>query len=131
MTDDAENLKNTAGPENIKPPAPVAEWIGDCETGFLRLLDQTLLPEKTIYVDCKDSTTVWEAIRRLAVRGAPAIGVAAAYGMVLAAQGACENDFLAELTSAGQYLVSSRPTAVNLEWAVNRAITGEIGRAHV
>jgi methylthioribose-1-phosphate isomerase len=92
MTDNAQDLKNVSGPEDIKPPAPVAQWVGDSETGFLRLLDQTLLPEETIYVDCSDSTAVWESIRRLAVRGAPALG----------------------------YLVSSRPTAVNLEWAVNR-----------
>ena len=127
MTDDARDLKNAAGPEDIKPPAPVAQWVGDSETGFLRLLDQTLLPEETLHVDCRDSTAVWESIRRLAVRGAPAIGVAAAYGMVLAAQGVSENDFLAELTAAGQYLVSSRPTAVNLEWAVNRQMARAAG----
>jgi methylthioribose-1-phosphate isomerase len=120
MTDNAQDLKNVSGPEDIKPPAPVAQWVGDSETGFLRLLDQTLLPEETIYVDCSDSTAVWESIRRLAVRGAPAIGVAAAYGMVVAAQDVSEDDFLAGLTAAGEYLVSSRPTAVNLEWAVNR-----------
>ena len=127
MTDDAKDPKNAAGPEDIKPPALVAQWVGDSETGFLRLLDQTLLPEETLYVDCRDSTAVWESIRRLAVRGAPAIGVAAAYGMVLAAQGVSENDFLAELTAAGQYLVSSRPTAVNLEWAVNRQMARAAG----
>jgi methylthioribose-1-phosphate isomerase len=122
MTDDTKKVKNVAGHEDIKPPAPVAEWIGDCETGFLRLLDQTLLPEETVYIDCNDATSVWEAIRRLAVRGAPAIGVAAAYGMVVAAQGLSESDFRTELAAAGRYLVSSRPTAVNLEWAVNRAM---------
>jgi methylthioribose-1-phosphate isomerase len=122
MKDDTKKLKNIAAHEDIKPPAPVAEWVGDSETGFLRLLDQTLLPEETVYVDCRDSTSVWESIRRLAVRGAPAIGVAAAYGMVVAAQGAPEKDFLASLNAAGQYLISSRPTAVNLEWAVNRVM---------
>jgi len=120
MTDDARDVKNASRLEDITPPAPVAQWVGDSETGFLRLLDQSLLPEETLYVDCRDATAVWESIRRLAVRGAPAIGVAAAYGMVLSAQGVSEDDFLTELNSAGRYLISSRPTAVNLEWAVNR-----------
>ena len=122
MKDDALGLQNAAGGEDITPPVPVANWVGDSETGFLRLLDQTLLPEETLYVDCRDSTAVWESIRRLAVRGAPAIGVAAAYGMVVAAQGVTDNDFLVGLAAAGQYLISSRPTAVNLEWAVNRVL---------
>jgi methylthioribose-1-phosphate isomerase len=122
MIDDTKKVKNVAATEDIKPPAMVAEWIGDCESGFLRLLDQTLLPGETVYIDCKDSTSVWDAIKRLAVRGAPAIGVAAAYGMVVSAQGLSDSDFLSELTAAGQYLVSSRPTAVNLEWAVKRAM---------
>ncbi|MDP6046071.1 MAG: S-methyl-5-thioribose-1-phosphate isomerase [Phycisphaerae bacterium] len=120
MKDEANNVKNILKPEDIKPPAAVAEWVGDCRTGVLRLLDQTLLPEQTVYIDCKDTPAVWEAIRRLAVRGAPAIGVAAAYGMVTAAQNVGEDNFLDDLAAQGQYLVSSRPTAVNLEWAVNR-----------
>ena len=122
MTNDQKNVKNITEFEDIRPPAPVAEWIGDCETGFLRLLDQTLLPAETVYIDCKDSPEVWEAIRRLAVRGAPAIGVAAGYGMVVAAQKAAEDNFIEELTAAGDYLISSRPTAVNLEWAVKRTL---------
>jgi len=120
MNEHAEHVKNIAGHEDIKPPVPVAQWVGDCRSGFLRLLDQTLLPEQTVYIDCKDTASVWEAILRLAVRGAPAIGVAAAYGMVVAAQSVTQDDFLSELGSQGEYLASSRPTAVNLEWAVNR-----------
>ncbi|HOF19554.1 MAG TPA: S-methyl-5-thioribose-1-phosphate isomerase, partial [Phycisphaerae bacterium] len=64
----------------ILPPVKVVEWIGDSRRGCLRLLDQTRLPGETEFVDCKDSQAVWEAIRRLVVRGAPAIGVAAGYG---------------------------------------------------
>ncbi len=124
MNDKANNVKNLAGAEDIKPPVPVAQWIGDCHTGFLRLLEQTLLPEETVYVDCKDTKAVWDAILRLAVRGAPAIGVAAAYGMVIAAQN--QNvpieGFAGELKARGDYLISSRPTAVNLEWAVRRML---------
>ena len=122
MTDEAKKMKNVSSTEDISPPAPVAQWIGDSETGFLRLLDQTLLPSETVYIDCKDAESVWDAIKRLAVRGAPAIGVAAAYGMVVAAEKLADTDFRKQLAEAGGYLVSSRPTAVNLEWAVNRTL---------
>jgi len=122
MTGDVKNIKNVAGNAEIEPPAPVAQWIGDHRTGFLRLLDQTVLPGETLYIDCSDPASVWQAIKRLAVRGAPAIGVAAAYGMVVAAQGVNDSDFQAELDAAGEFLISSRPTAVNLEWAVNRLL---------
>ena len=122
MTDEAKKMKNVSSTEDISPPAPVAQWIGDSETGFLRLLDQTLLPSETVYIDCKDAESVWDAIKRLAVRGAPAIGVAAAYGMVVAAGKLADNDFRRQLAEAGEYLISSRPTAVNLEWAVNRVL---------
>ena len=110
---------------DISPPAKVVEWIGDAASGRLRLLDQTLLPNETAFVDLSDRQGVWDAIRRLVVRGAPAIGVAAAYGMVTAAQAGPAGDregFQAGLESAGQYLCSSRPTAINLEWAVGRVL---------
>ena len=111
---------------SIKPPVMVVEWIGSAAEGFLRLLDQTLLPIETQFLDCHDVQTLWDAIYRLVVRGAPAIGVAAGYGMVLAAQSAGTDesddaeDFLAQLGSAREYLCSSRPTAVNLAWAAGR-----------
>jgi len=122
MTDDTKGSKGIMGLEDIKPPVPVVQWVGDAARGYLRLLDQTQLPGETVYIDCKDPTSVWESIRRLAVRGAPAIGVAAGYGMVAAAGFVAEGDFLAGLEAAGEYLISSRPTAVNLEWAVNRVL---------
>ncbi len=107
----------------IQPPVKVVEWIGDAKSGYLRLLDQTLLPAEKTFVDCKDAQTVSEAIRRLAVRGAPAIGVAAGYGMVVAAQSVPDgDDFLAGLEAKGDYLSASRPTAVNLSWAVKRIL---------
>ena len=107
----------------IKPPVPVLEWIGDASRGFLRLLDQTKLPNEKVFLDCRDAQAVWDAIKRLVVRGAPAIGVAAAYGMVVAAQWIPDNqDFLTGLEAAGEYLKGSRPTAVNLEWAVRRML---------
>ena len=108
----------------IRPPVKVIEWIGQADDGFLRLLDQTKLPAETAFLDCRDAREVWDAIRRLVVRGAPAIGVAAGYGMVVAAQLAGDREgFLQALTESGQYLNSSRPTAVNLAWAIGRIIT--------
>lgn len=98
-------------------------WRGDAATGVLQLLDQTLLPEQRQEIDCRTVQQVWEAIRVLRVRGAPAIGVSAAYGVVLATQGlrgeALES-FREGLRQACEYLAGSRPTAVNLFWALNR-----------
>jgi methylthioribose-1-phosphate isomerase len=105
----------------LAPPVQVLQWIGDARRGYLRLLDQTALPREKRFLDCKDAQALCEAIRHLAVRGAPAIGVAAAYGMVLAAQWIPDGaDFLTGVEAAGEYLRGARPTAVNLAWATNR-----------
>lgn len=100
------------------------EWIGDID-GFVRLLDQTLLPTQLAYRDCRTVEEVWEAIKSLRVRGAPAIGVAAAMGVVVGLQ-AVANDATAlgaRLTHVCDYLATSRPTAVNLFWALERMQT--------
>ncbi|MGH3041626.1 MAG: S-methyl-5-thioribose-1-phosphate isomerase, partial [Gaiellaceae bacterium] len=76
------------------------------------LLDQRRLPDEVAYLECRSAAEVAEAIRTLAVRGAPAIGVAAAYGYALAA--ALGDD----LDEAAALLLASRPTAVNLPWAI-------------
>ena len=103
------------------PPIAVMEWVGDALSGYLRLLDQTKLPAETVYLDCRDTQAVWDAILRLSVRGAPAIGVAAGYGMVVAAQYLPNSaDFSSGVEAACEYLESSRPTAVNLSWAARR-----------
>jgi len=88
-------------------------WIGTADTGCLRLLDQTQLPTRQVYLDCRDIPTLGDAIKRLVVRGAPAIGVAAAYGCVIGAQ-------QGDLRAAAAYLATTRPTAVNLFWALER-----------
>ena len=88
------------------------EWIGD-ETGHLRLLDQTRLPTEEHYLTCLDIEDVWRSIKRLAVRGAPAIGIAAAYGVCLVGR---EKRGVARVFEACDYLATSRPTAVNLFW---------------
>ena len=99
------------------------KWIGDID-GYLELIDQRRLPEEFVKLQCRDVETLFDAIKTLAVRGAPAIGVSAAYGLVLALQKRDESDSmeksLEELQHARKYLASSRPTAVNLFWALGR-----------
>jgi methylthioribose-1-phosphate isomerase len=99
------------------------EWIGESD-GFLRLLDQTRLPGEVVYRDCRTVEDVWEAIRNLRVRGAPAIGVAAAYGVVVGLQDHAYR-FDERRREVIEYLSTSRPTAVNLFWALD-----ELGRRH-
>lgn len=97
-------------------------WEGAAD-GHLMLLDQTLLPVELSYIKCRDVETVWEAIKSLRVRGAPAIGIAAAYGVILGLQSVSDDDsaaFDARLQDCIDYLASSRPTAVNLFWALDR-----------
>ena len=97
-------------------------WVGDA-SGHLRLLDQTLLPAEERTIDCRSVEQVWEAIRALRVRGAPAIGVAAAYGVVIGCQPArlsSRDQFDQQLARTLDYLATSRPTAVNLFWALDR-----------
>jgi len=93
------------------------------ENNELIILDQTKLPEITEFIKLSNAEDVWEAIFHLKVRGAPAIGIAAAYGLCVAMKGtAAKNseEFLAELKKSSEYLASSRPTAVNLFWALKR-----------
>lgn len=89
----------------------------------LLVLNQTLLPHTVEYIECDDYRRVAEAIRRLEVRGAPAIGVAAAYGFLLGvrelARGA---DFLNKVAGMAEALKATRPTAVNLFWAIDRML---------
>ena len=97
-------------------------WVGGLD-GHLQLIDQTLLPVEFVEVDCRDVETVFEAIKMLRVRGAPAIGIAAAYGVCIALQGIAvkgENALFSRLDEATDYLAGSRPTAVNLFWALER-----------
>jgi methylthioribose-1-phosphate isomerase len=96
------------------------QWVGD-ENGYLRLLDQTGLPTATVSLDCRDVPTVWEAIKTLRVRGAPAIGIAAAYGVLLAGDTNSSLEVQRHAyRAAAEYLATSRPTAVNLFWALDR-----------
>ncbi|WP_044894009.1 S-methyl-5-thioribose-1-phosphate isomerase [Bacillus alveayuensis] len=104
--------------ETITIPRSV-EWN---ET-HITILNQQKLPSETEYLELKDIKDVWEAIFHLKVRGAPAIGITAAYGLALAAQ-SYETESITEFKQLLQkdrdYLASSRPTAVNLFWALDR-----------
>jgi methylthioribose-1-phosphate isomerase len=92
----------------------------------IRIIDQTELPAQLVFLDLYTQPEIWRAIQRLQVRGAPAIGVTAAYGLYLASREIETTDpaeFRARLHTAADYLASSRPTAVNLRWALNRMET--------
>ena len=111
----AKSTKTTDATETII-------WQGDT-AGYLDLIDQTLLPNELTRIQCRDIETVWEAIKMLRVRGAPAIGIAAAYGVVVGLQQANDdnaNAFWATFDKSADYLATSRPTAVNLFWALDR-----------
>src|SRR5436309_2560556 len=102
-----------AEPESFSP----MRWEGP---GLL-LLDQTRLPVEEVWMDCETPEQVADAIRRLAVRGAPAIGVAAAYGLVLGLRDVHDPDLLAgRFDEVEALLAATRPTAVNLRWALAR-----------
>jgi methylthioribose-1-phosphate isomerase len=91
----------------------------------LSLIDQTLLPNETVYRDYDTVEGVWTAIQTMIVRGAPAIGVTAGYGMVISANLAPDNNFdvfFSQYKKDADYLAASRPTAVNLFWAIDRMV---------
>jgi methylthioribose-1-phosphate isomerase len=92
------------------------------ERSRLRILDQTLLSHRFVYLSPKSAAEVAAIIKRLAVRGAPAIGVAAAYGLALEAKRLPDSRLSPGLKQASRTLVSARPTAVNLKWAVVRVM---------
>ena len=97
------------------------EWADD----RVRMLDQRLLPHETIYLEFTDYGEVATAIREMVIRGAPAIGAAAAYGLALAAHHSPAGDvdtLLLELDLAAGVLRAARPTAVNLYWAIDRVL---------
>src|SRR5436309_15038146 len=93
--------------------------------GAVRLIDQTLLPERLEYVVCRDVESVARAIRSMQVRGAPAIGATAAFGLALAGERSASVEpatWLHEIERGAALLRDTRPTAVNLAWALDRAL---------
>lgn len=107
----------------VSPEFETLRWTGNSLDGYLELIDQTRLPHTLEMIACRDVDSVWQAIRKLQVRGAPAIGIAAAYGVCVGLQRTSSSDagsFLACLEQTADYLATSRPTAVNLFWALDR-----------
>ena len=103
----------------MRTPFQTIAWVD----GHVKMLDQRRLPGSVDYLLLDDAAGVAEAIRTLAIRGAPAIGCAAAYGVAVEARrlrGAARDDFSATLARAFELLAASRPTAVNLFWALHR-----------
>ncbi len=114
--------------------AQTLKWVGDVD-GFLELIDQRRLPGEFVKLQCRNIEQLYEAIKTLVVRGAPAIGVSAAYGLVLGMQTASSHPQaeleaatnkqklergLTVLADSSEHLAPSRPTAVNLSWALDR-----------
>ncbi len=105
------------------------EWKG----GRVVMIDQTRLPDEEVYVECLTYEDVADAIRRMVIRGAPAIGVAAAMGVALGALNTETSDrdlFMSRMKEVSDVLLATRPTAVNLAWGVrrmNRLLEGETG----
>ncbi len=107
----------------MKPIHAIESVRFDNETGTLVILDQTLLPNEKKYLYLCEQKDIWDAIYHLKVRGAPAIGIAAAYGAYLGVRSSAAQqyeEFCAEFEKVKNYLASSRPTAVNLFWALDR-----------
>ena len=100
-------------------PVQTIAW----KKGKAVIIDQTKLPHKLVYLDIKDVKSMWRAIKKLKVRGAPAIGVAGAFGVILGTQNIRIDKYAAfkrRLDEVVTYLISCRPTAVNLAWALGR-----------
>ena len=105
------------GEREIRP----IRWVG----GKLELLDQTRLPQEEVVLEVTRYQDAVEAIKTLQVRGAPAIGVTAAYAMAMASRDIDESnrsEFLARLGDVAEEVSTARPTAVNLQWAVRRMV---------
>ena len=104
---------------DFKPPFQSITWNDDRVT----IIDQTYLPEREVFIDLNSAGQVWDAIKKMKVRGAPAIGITGAYGLYLGVNGLKESSFDSfynEADRISEYLNSARPTAVNLSWALKR-----------
>ena len=108
--------------DQVETAVQSIEWKDD----HVRILDQTYLPNREVYSDIQDVGRMWEAIKKLRIRGAPAIGIAAAYGFYLGIKDLPESSFESfwvEVERVAEYLENARPTAVNLKWALDRLKT--------
>ena len=103
--------------------API-RWVGEIADGTVEMLDQRRLPDEEVWLEMTTAGEVADGIREMVIRGAPAIGIAAAYGVVLAVRDAVADglpdDLLGAVRGEFEILADARPTAVNLTWALNR-----------
>jgi len=100
-------------------PVPTISW----ENNTVRIIDQTKLPLEKVFITIDTKEAMWNAIKKLRVRGAPAIGIAAAFGIYLGVKDFTHSDktsFFSAVDEVSAYIGSSRPTAVNLFWAIDR-----------
>ena len=121
-TEHAEQEGATGVPAASQPVPPPVQWL---PTGVVRLVDQTRLPHHLEYLDCRTVAELADAILRLKVRGAPAIGLAGAYGLAMAArisEAADAVTLMRDLQHAALVLRQTRPTAVNLPWALDTVL---------
>ena len=103
-------------------PVPTIEWVGGVE-GSARIIDQTLLPLRKKFIYLRDVKAMWKAIRSLQVRGAPALGIAAGFGILLGLKKTRAKDYkelARQIKKTARYIGSARPTAVNLFWGLER-----------
>jgi len=103
-------------------PIATIEWVGGVD-GAAKLVDQTKLPGSLDFIECNDPDCMWEAIKRLRVRGAPALGIAGALGVLSGLKGKefrTSESLVEEVERVAKFLATSRPTAVNLFWALDR-----------
>ena len=110
----------------MKSPTPPIEWADD----HIRIIDQTLLPGKVKIIEVRTAAAAVDAINRLAIRGAPALGAFGALALIVGLDEQAPSTFgdaTGRLEELRTFIGDARPTAVNLRWAVDR----EIGRAHV
>ncbi|MCF7791623.1 MAG: S-methyl-5-thioribose-1-phosphate isomerase [Victivallales bacterium] len=108
---------NSTGWKQLKP--------GKLMPGKLRIIDQTKLPGEVVYIETDSAEEIYNSIKRMAVRGAPAIGCAAALGLGAVCQhsdAVSRDEFVQEVKKTAAYLNNSRPTAVNLSWSLNRCL---------
>ena len=103
-------------------PVTTLDWVGDRD-GYVRMVDQRKLPTEFVEMDCKTLDEMYDAIKTLAVRGAPALGIAGAFGVLVGIQSIASDDpetFMMEFGAIVERLAQSRPTAVNLFWGLAR-----------
>ncbi|TET33557.1 MAG: S-methyl-5-thioribose-1-phosphate isomerase [Planctomycetota bacterium] len=102
-------------------PVKPIKWVGNAADGHIWIIDQTRLPLEHVELELRETSEMYDAIKRLAVRGAPLLGVSAGYGVMLGIQKAKDTpELMNALEKTADYLAGSRPTAVNLFWGLKR-----------